>query len=63
MDLSTKHKAVTEYLLHVSSKRNFHALDNRLEANIEVTRVDDREDGAESLDKMLTLLTTTIKTG
>jgi hypothetical protein len=37
----------SEYLLHVSSKRNFHELDNTLE----VTRVDDREDGAESSDK------------
>ncbi len=42
VDLSTKHKAVTvltplhsEYLLHVSSKRNFHELDNRLEAKID----------------------------
>jgi hypothetical protein len=32
-------------------------------ATSEVTRVDDREDGAKSSDKMLTLLTTTIKTG
>jgi hypothetical protein len=78
VDLSAKHKAVTvltplhsEYLLHVSSKRNFHELDNRLEAKIDyllhvssnIRSVDDREDGAESLDKMLTLLTTTIKNG
>jgi hypothetical protein len=39
---STKHKAVTvltplhsEYLLHVSRKRNLHELDNRLEAKID----------------------------
>jgi hypothetical protein len=29
-------------------------------ATLEVTRIDDRDDGAESSDKMLTLLTTTI---
>lgn len=46
VDLSTKHKAVTvltplhsEYLLHVSSKRNFHELDNRLEAKVDYLHV------------------------